>query len=503
MTSPLPEAGPRLRPEPVEGLAVVMERPHPLTPLVKGWIGLVGLVVYFGRDAVEHLNDPERPDARLLWALAGVGGTILALTIISGYFNWRFTRFLIDDQQVLIERNFLSHNSDRVPFSKIQSVDVVQPFAARLLGLARLHIDVGAGQGKTIEYLTRDRAYGLRNHLISRAHGKSPALPPVVPQPVDATHPAHGPRLNVPHVDDRFVDRHDDEVTLLRVSPQRIVLAALISLEMVGIVVGFAIPAAISVWLKAGAVSLAIVIPLVTAIWGLVARNLMGQWNYQLIRTASGALKISRGMTSLVSQTVPVDRIQGVSVIQQLPWRPFGLFRVRIDVLGNTGGEDGKAGSDVLLPAGTWDEVCFVLDQIWPGFRVDRIERRYPPKVARWFEPIGLPYRWWGYDDEVIVSVGGAIRRVMTIVAHARAQSVHLTQGPLLRRVHLADVSVDTTAGILGMTIPGLDEQVARELVLSEMDRCRDARARGGRPGTAADATPEASPPAPAGAVET
>ncbi len=485
MTSPLPEAGPQSLPEAVAEPAVVMERPHPLTPLVKGWIGLVGLIVYFGRDAVEHLNDPERPDARLLWALAGVGGTILALTIISGYFTWRFTRFLIDDEQVLIERNFLSRNSDRVPFSKIQSVDVVQPFAARLLGLARLHIDVGSGQGKTIEYLTRDRAYGLRNHLISRAHGR-----PLV----EATGQQ---AASMPPADDRFIDRHGDEVPLLRVTPQRIVLTSFLSLELIGIIVAFALPAGIAFWSGARTGTFALLIPLATAIWGLVARNLMGQWNYQLIRTASGALKISRGMTSLVSQTVPVDRIQGVSVIQQLPWRPFGLFRVRIDVLGNTGGEDGKAGSDVLLPAGTWDEVCFVLDQIWPGFRVDRIERRYPPKVARWFEPIGLPYRWWGYDDEVIVSVGGAIRRVMTIVAHARAQSVHLTQGPLLRRVHLADVSVDTTAGILGMTIPGLDEQVARELVLSEMDRCRDARARGGRPGTDIEAqlTPENSAP--------
>ena len=82
MTSPLPEAGPQPLPKADAEPAVVMERPHPLTPLVKGWIGLVGLVVYFGRDAVEHLNDPERPDARLLWALAGVGGTLRMWTTL-------------------------------------------------------------------------------------------------------------------------------------------------------------------------------------------------------------------------------------------------------------------------------------------------------------------------------------------------------------------------------------------------------------------------------------
>ena len=56
--------------------------------------------------------------------------------------------------------------------TKVQSIDVVQPFVARLFGLAALQIDVGSGAGKKIEFLHRTRAYQLRDYLLARAGGE-------------------------------------------------------------------------------------------------------------------------------------------------------------------------------------------------------------------------------------------------------------------------------------------------------------------------------------------
>src|SRR5207342_675288 len=52
-------------------------------------------------------------------------------------------------------------------------VDVVQPFVARLAGLARLTLEVAGGSDSkiTVSYLTESQANALRNHLLARAAG--------------------------------------------------------------------------------------------------------------------------------------------------------------------------------------------------------------------------------------------------------------------------------------------------------------------------------------------
>src|SRR5207342_1652685 len=52
-------------------------------------------------------------------------------------------------------------------------VDVVQPFVARLAGLARLTLEVAGGSDSkiTLSYLTESQANALRNHLLARAAG--------------------------------------------------------------------------------------------------------------------------------------------------------------------------------------------------------------------------------------------------------------------------------------------------------------------------------------------
>ncbi|GAA1389993.1 PH domain-containing protein [Luteococcus peritonei] len=464
----------------------VMERPHPLTPVIKGWMALVGMVILVGRDLLENAGKRDEPfDLRAVAVFGGMLGVYFIVTAISGYFSWRFTRFVVDDRQVRIERNFIWHNSDKVPFTKIQSVDVVQPFAARLLGLAQLRIDVGSGSGKTIDYLSRSRAYQMRDYLVARAHGQQVSVEQSNQAPVaDALH-----------------DLSASETVLLTVPPQRLVLAAVLSTGfLITLALGLAGIAGIAWFQELGAaVGL---VPLATGLLGIISNQVVKQWNYRLVRTGE-ALKVSRGMTSLVSQTLPTDRIQAISVTQHLLWRPFGIHRVKIDVLGYGGGED-EGASDVLLPAGTWAEVERAIDAVWPGFRLDRIQLQPASPRARRLHPFIFNSLRWGHDDEVFVAVNGGFVRQTEIVHHARVQSVHLQQGPVQRRLGLADVRLDTTSGILdGCIAQELDAATAREVVLAQMERSRASRERDARRAAqvrerSAAQAPEAMP-APAG----
>ena len=62
---------------------------------------------------------------------------------VAGFFTWYFTRFVIDDDELRIETGWVFKKSKKIPFERLQSVDIIQPLAARLFGLAELRLEAG------------------------------------------------------------------------------------------------------------------------------------------------------------------------------------------------------------------------------------------------------------------------------------------------------------------------------------------------------------------------
>ena len=102
----------------------------------------------------------------LLFGLMALGAALVAG--VYGIFAWKTTAFIVDDEEFRVERAFISRSSSRLDYTKVQSVDIAQPLVARLLGLAKVHIDVGGAGGLTLAFLTKSRAESLREHLLSR-----------------------------------------------------------------------------------------------------------------------------------------------------------------------------------------------------------------------------------------------------------------------------------------------------------------------------------------------
>ena len=97
-------------------------------------------------------------------------------------------------------------------------------------------------------------------------------------------------------------------------------------------------------------------------------------FNFTLAESPRG-LRITRGLTNLTSQSVPINRIQGVKVSQPLLWKPLGWYRVDVDVVGygavRRRGQRDQATS-VLLPVATRDEVDLALEPGPAGLRPGR-----------------------------------------------------------------------------------------------------------------------------------
>lgn len=465
--APMTVAAPVARPE--------AERPHPLTPFVKGWIGIAAIIFWFGRDFLEGgLADMSLREIQVEGAIVAL---VLIGTVVVGYFSWRYTRFVIDDTEVRIERTFINHTSDKIPFTKVQSIDVVQPFVARLFGLAALQIDVGSGAGKKIEFLHRTRAYQLRDYLLARAGGEATTI----------AEAASGAQSGV------LIDLASTDVVLVRATPWQLVIAAITSLEFLLTTIPLILALGVTAFGLREWAPIVGIIPLGLAVAGFLSRRVIKNWNFTLARTAKG-LRVTRGATSLISRSLPTNRIQGVTVEQGPIWRPLGLHRVEMTVLG-TGNplDDGDSDDQgTLVPAGTRHDVDVALDAIWPGFRLDSVEMRPIPARARRFRWFDAQTFFWGHDSEVVVARGGLLERRTTVVHHARAQSVRISQGPLQRRFGLASVAVHTTDGPAKLVAEHLDALDARVFAMSELDRMRASR------NAARTAPPEsASTPAP------
>ncbi len=441
------EPGPVLPPSQAspEPAAKVTERPHPLTPFIRGWVVLLALVLGIGREFVPNAEGP-RPLPPLEIVLGGVA--LLALAAgLAGFVSWRFTRFVIDAEELRIDTGAIFRRSTRIAFDKVQSIDVVQPFAARLFGLAELQIDVGSQERSKLRYLQLTRAYALRDYLLARSRGHQA-------QVATAAHP-----VSV------LSDLNEADEVLVQVQPQTLLLAAVTSHEFWAIILGglgiVTIGLAIGEWW----VLLAAAIPTVSGLFGFVGRRVTGQFNYTLSRRPHG-LRISRGLTSLTSQSLPPRRVQAAQVSQSPVWRRLGLYRIDIEVIGwgaVTDNEDKSGVSTILLPAGTMAQVKVALGAIWPRTDFTTVDLQPAPRRTRWLHPFSGPFLRLGHNDDLVVSRHGWLVRRWQLVPHARIQSIRIAQGPLSRRLELADLEFHTAGMHISAQASGVDAGQVRE----------------------------------------
>lgn len=418
-------------------------RLHPLTPLLRGWAFLAAGFAYVGQDAL-RAGDP----ARLLYVVP----VIALIGFAFGFASWWFTRYGFDGDDLRIDSGILQRRSRRVRMDRLQAVDVVRPLAGRLLGLSELRMEV-AGGGESdapLAYLSADDAARLRAELLARSAG------------IDA---------DTPEAPERLVH----QVSLSRLAGSTVLSGAFVT-GIVLLVVLVSLGAAFSFGSESPA---AAVLPSLVpgfigvgaALWYQLGRN----FGFTLAESPDG-FRIRKGLLDTRAQTVPPGRIQGVAIVQPLLWRLRGWVRVDVDVAGYAGSSSGEVNTSRLLPVATFPEAVWVLREVLPGAEPTAVELSPVPRRAAWLRPIGWLRLACGADDRVIVAREGVLYRTLTIVPHAKTQSVRVTQGPVQRLLGLATVRVDTTPGPVDAIIRHRPQREARAILEAQARRARLAR---------------------------
>jgi putative membrane protein len=119
--------------------------------------------------------------------------------------------------------------------------------------------------------------------------------------------------------------------------------------------------------------------------------------------------------------------------------------------------------STILLPAGTMEQVRVALAAIWPQADFAEVVLSPAPRRARWLHPFSGPFLRWGHDQHLVVSQHGWLVRRWQLVPHARVQSVRVAQGPVSRRLGLADLEFHTAGMHIAAHASGVDAAVVLE----------------------------------------
>lgn len=439
MTTPGAEADVR------EQAPVIERRLHPVTPLRRAWAPVAVIIGW----AVHDPNQAQEQLTRLTTVTLLIGlAVFVPAAALYGFLTWWFTHFAVTDTELRIRTGLLFRRTAHIRLERIQAIDVTQPLLARVAGVAKLKLDVvGTDKKDELAFLGEDEARALRAELLARAAGFAPET-------------AH----EVGEAPSR---------RLLRVPPG--VLA--VSLVLTGATWG-ALAAALVVppvlWLATHSVwtVLATGLPLLGAAGASSVGRFVGEYDWTVGESPDG-LRIDHGLLDRTHETVPPGRVQTVRIVEPLLWRRHRWVRVELDVAGSA--------NSVLVPVAPREVAESVVARVLPGVTVpppSALSR--PPRRAGWCVPL-----WWrGYGlavtDTVFAARHGLLRRNLSLVPHAKVQSVRVTQGPWGRFWRLADVHVDTGANKT-VTARLRDAQEAAELLRGQAERSRTGR-RDARP---------------------
>lgn len=537
------------QPEPVQGQTAPVDptatmadgewhRLHPLTPLFKGGLALIviaGIVISSARDRLiywfvnlftpDEAQIDEATGDPLDWVLDNnlVLGALLAVfaivvvLIIGFWVVWRFQQFRIGEDHVEVRKGIIFRSHRRAPLDRVQGVNLTRPFPARLIGMAKLEV-VGAGTDANVplEYLSTSRAESVRSDILRLASGARAAREAArrgdAPPAGSAREPLVG-ALNA------GVSGLIEGVDLQDVAPESVVkiptgrlvgsqllnavLLLVFLLVLFGIFMAFLVPVVLRgegpegnfVLLGIGlGTGLPLLFVMAAVTWAQISKSL----RYSIAPTRDG-VRITYGLFTTVTETIPPGRIFAVEVSQSMLWRMFGWWTIKINRMSGKSAAQQSSSSaqqfNVVLPVGTRADVERVLGLILPDLPADdmplvwehgilgpqtddpyrRLQRR-----AWWRRPVSWKRHGFTVTSFGLILRRGILWRKLAVFPLARMQGVSASQGPIDRAQRVAWMKVHSVTGpILGEVVgierdelmAGMQEITSRATAAASSDR--------------------------------
>lgn len=412
-------------------------------------------------------------------------------------------RYRMDPEELVLQSGLLFRQQRHVPYDRIQNIDAIRNVLHRLLGVAEVRIETAGGQEPEahLTVVSLGAFEELREWVMARRAARGGAAGTAGTAAAQGAPAAPEPT-----------------VVLLRLPARELVIAGLIQgrgLIVIGALFGLlwetglldrataalfgddlggrglvrqllraAMTGSVTPWRSLALTAAAFVAFLIVTRLFSVAWSLVRLHGFTLSRTG-GDLRIDFGLFTRVSATIPLRRIQTVTVLDGPLHRLFGRASVRIETAGGEGDESVRLQRQWLAPVITAQDVPAMCHAILPSVDATRVAwHPVDPRGVRrariaglvrvtalsavllpileWMTPVLFlagalateldarrsvrALRWGATDSGVFLRSGWVWRREM-VAPCAKIQAVAVLANPFDRRLSMARVEVDTAGG--------------------------------------------------------
>lgn len=456
------------------------------------------------------------------WGFLAFGGALVLLGVVARALAWWQFRYEVTGGELRVRSGLLARRERFVPLERIQAVDVNEAPLQRLLGVVGLRIETAAGGGGgsdvALDALSRADAETLRARVAVARRSAPTGAPTGFPEPgTEGVTPATAPAPT---------SATEGGDLIRRITPREVLVAGATSGRVAPALaaIGFAVQIADDVLPEAMWRGIVTSLPGVTILGLLTIAGVVAvfAWLLAIVSTAltfggfelrrdGDRLQVSYGLLERRRRSIPLGRVQAITVGEGLLRQPFGLAAVRFESAGY--GKDTPE-SGVLFPLVRRSEVPALLAAAAPAFAapLDPAALAPPPPRARgrYVIPAVLPLLvlaavatgiaalvpwlrwWWGLaplalvpvaalhgwlrfrdtgwslaDGDLLVARAGGIERVTSIVPRRRVQIRSWEQNRFQRRAALASLGAAVASGGAGgrVRLDHLDERVAGTLL--------------------------------------
>ena len=423
-------------------------------------------------------------------------------------------RYRLDETELVVRTGFVFRNERHIPYSRIQNIEAIQNVIHRLFAVIEVRIETGAGKedDATMRVVPVAAYQEIRDRVLaSRPHAAIPEAATEAPREGSPIFRLPGRELLL----SGFIDNRSAVLIAAAVGvvyelglfdaafglffEDRAAGRSFVR-EMLRAVAGGGTPGLRTLALAVAAVSLLFAaVTVVSMAWAYI--RLYGF----TLRRVGDDLRAEFGLLTCVSTTIPLRRIQTLTIFEGPLQRLFDRAAVKVETAGGDAGEEGATGREPLAPIIRRADLKPLLGHVMPEMDFGSVEWQPPSPRAfgREFRrsaivasilsalfvlmlklwTLGLfalmlavaavhakrytsALGWATHDGAVFFRRGWVWRRT-TLTRYSKMQIVALHASPFDRRTGMARVRVDT-AGAVGaagrIDIPYVPEDVAQDL---------------------------------------
>jgi putative membrane protein len=416
-------------------------------------------------------------------------------------------RYNVDGDELEIRSGLIFKQQRHIPFARIQNIDAIQNIFHRVVGVVDVRLETAGGEEPEahLKVLTVAAFEELRSRVAAARHD-------VPAQTASAAIDESGVASDSAPA--------EAAVDLLRLSTRDLIVCGLIQgraiivigtlfgllweagmMERVGggmfgapLQTGGVIRQLVLAFFGRGVPSFGRIVMLIAAFIALVLVTRLFSIGWALVRLhgyrlrrIGNDLRIDFGLLTRVAATIPIRRIQSVTVLEGPLHRPFGRVSIHVDTAGGESGQEVQLQRQWLAPVVDRHQVASLLRQILPSIGGDDVDwRPVDPRgvrrarvewiitaagisllfvgILRWWTPIvfvivmaigelnarrSVRALGWSLGETGIFFRSGWVWRRRTVAPVAKIQAVSVLESPFDRRLAMARVAVDT-AGTSG-----------------------------------------------------